>query len=133
LTFGDEDLINMDAAYFSGMPGGLMEMVTACVDKDSDATPSRPSVRPVFSLSCSHFLRQPTVAIDTLVTTRDDPEFFVSVMMFGNGQPHPDEPRTTSVLDRHNHGTQGNEWRVAASCPFPRMSLKGEYWECHID
>ncbi|WP_147022691.1 AbrB family transcriptional regulator [Microvirga aerophila] len=27
----------MDAAYFSGMPGGLMVMVIACEDRDGDA------------------------------------------------------------------------------------------------
>jgi uncharacterized membrane protein AbrB (regulator of aidB expression) len=37
LTFGGEDLINMDAAYFSGILGSLMEMVIACEDKDGDA------------------------------------------------------------------------------------------------
>ncbi len=37
LTFGDKDLINMNAVDFSGMPDGLMTMAIAWEDEDGDA------------------------------------------------------------------------------------------------
>ena len=37
MTFGDKDLINMNAVDFSGMPDGLMTMAIAWEDEDGDA------------------------------------------------------------------------------------------------